>query len=259
MTTKTSDNAVLAAIGGVPISAAEIARQVGIHRSNVAPRLKRLDKARRIKSINGRWVRTDSNKSTTIAGTSLTPTQIEFCEKLLYNEDEGENCDISDDSGDIFDLLANLADIYPNNNFLRQVSELAYANFDKFAIDVDEPLTEIRKIITDEPSLSPKQYEHARKLFTTEDEEKEIYAISDEYLDDPEVATMRILEKLHEAIYPDNDFLGNLAALAVDKAEGIHSVEPTDKSLAKIREAIIGELTPIESLSTKPKKGKKLK
>lgn len=53
-TTKTSDNEVPAAIGEIPITASEIARKIGIHRSNVAPRLKRLEKVGLIISVNGR-------------------------------------------------------------------------------------------------------------------------------------------------------------------------------------------------------------
>jgi DNA-binding Lrp family transcriptional regulator len=163
MTTKTSDKEVLATIGDMPISAAEIARKVGIHRSNVAPRLKRLEKARRIKSIYGRWVRTDSNKSATITGTRLTPTQIEFCEKLMYGEDESyEVGEMADDAGKIYYLLANLRNLFPENNFLRHVAELALVNFVPVSIDVDEPLESIREEITGEKSLTESDLEHLR-------------------------------------------------------------------------------------------------
>lgn len=153
----------------------------------------------------------------------------------------------SDDNLSLCNLFSNIHRAFSDTEFLGLIYDLAYANTgDK--IDIDDTFASIRKEITDEPSLSPKQYEYARKLFVESDEENEIYAIYDGYLDDPEVATMRIIEKLSEAFYPDNDFLRNLATLAVDKAEGIHSVEPTDKSLAKIREAIIGEPTPSNTI-----------
>jgi len=57
MVKHTTDNEVLSYVGNEPISNAEIARQIGIHRSCVAPRIERLEKAGLVtKTTDGKWV-----------------------------------------------------------------------------------------------------------------------------------------------------------------------------------------------------------
>jgi DNA-binding Lrp family transcriptional regulator len=253
MTTKTSDKAVLAEIGNIPITASEIARKVGIHRSNVAPRLIRLEKAGLIKSINSRWVRTDSNKSATIPGARMTPAQIAFCEKLLSIDGDYE----IDDSHiehimpcDIEEILTNLSVIAPDNEFIEYACELAMYDAECGVDDdekerVDDLLGELRELITGEKQtvpgtrLTPEQIKFCEKLLINSN-----WTIDCNETTDSTRIMSDILDNLAE-MYPENEQLELIGTLALNVYCYDDESYDIDTVLRQLREFITGEENPI--------------
>jgi DNA-binding Lrp family transcriptional regulator len=251
MTTKTSDKAVLAAIGDVPITASEIARQVGIHRSNVSPRLKRLEKAGHIKSVNGRWVRTDCNKSTT----PLVQSDIELCEQLIGLTDEDsrgyENIDLEDESIEGVDMLMyNLTYINGSELLYKYHQISSIINDRRVGVknslwDLDDILDEIREMATDEPKtipetkMTPKQIEFAESLFEVGGD----FEIDDERIDIGSTLLVEdILTNLRD-IYPQNKSLDILRAISsyCDEYDAEDDVASVDTLLSDLRKIITGE------------------
>lgn len=154
MTTKVTDDEILAFVSNEPISASEIGRQLGLHRSNVTPHLRRLEAARQVRMTSDKkWVLAQAQPQQTT--TRLSPKQIQFYEALLdgvwrkITDDDLEKPENMRDS-----VILNLGDIY-DDKLLNLFSLLLLyrrcrddPDFDYDVDKIDEYLDVIRDTIT---------------------------------------------------------------------------------------------------------------
>ena len=234
MTTKVTDQQVLAVIGDVPISNAEIGRRIGIDRSNVAPRVKRLEAAGLIKKVSGRWVRTDKAQGKHEQQTRLSKAQQALAEKMIIGASYAD-CEESEECFDILDkhidgsnemvmrILENLHEYYPENEMLEQLMCIAIDCVDCYDTHLlDASLVMLREIATGEKAKrcivcgrSQAMQDFINDLLPEEgieidDGNNILYGIFENNI--KTAPAMEILLNMRN-MYPDDDVVGTIACM----------------------------------------------
>jgi len=156
MTTKTSEEEVLACLSDIPQSQSDMAKQLGIYRSNITGWLRKLEvKGLAKKTSKGHWIRAGTQQQNI---TRLSPAQIEVAERMFLVPDEDLNRldgdDLNGDDEMVFRFINNLSEIFPQNEFLENLFQLAifkvcgYTSVDER--ELDAVLTYLKKSITEE-------------------------------------------------------------------------------------------------------------
>ena len=158
MTIKTSEEDVLACLSDIPQSQSDISKKLGIHRSNVTGWLKKLEvKGLAKMTSNGQWVRAGTQQQQHNT-TRLSPAQIEVAERMFLVPDEDLNRLDGDylngDDEMVFRFINNLSEIFPQNEFLENLFQLAIFKVCGYTYEdahqLDAVLTYLKKSITDE-------------------------------------------------------------------------------------------------------------
>lgn len=167
MTTKVTDDQVLAQVGAYPISANKISEKIGIHRSNVIPRLSRLQEKGLIKQVKGGWVLASVADGTTLRATTLSEKHLRAAENIFRNLIV---C-LSDDDVTVF------------VSSVEKISELLKSgNSEECEINdvLDEELSKLRKIV-------------AIKEYEDDEEEEENTEFWDKYTDPADEILCRLI------------------------------------------------------------------